>query len=382
MREIVDRLIYECNMFYELEEAIKQKRLALIKDSFNYHYEANEEYRKICEINNVTPDSIAAYSDLIKIPLIPISAFKHKGRRERILTVPIEDCLMRVESSGTSGTVSVAYKDKVTAIRDAVSLATLYGEFLTDIFGGFGMLFIIPNKYLPKLGIMKMINMFQLYLDGFEFVTNGPASSPDFEKAMTDLLSLKGKQTRHLIGAPFLIYDFAIYMHKNHPGKKIPLDPKSLIITMGGWKRRKGGDVCERDEFNQLMRDIFDVSNEQVRDLFAQAESNIFLVECKYQKKHIPPWAYFSIRDFENPRTVEKPLGEEGMVAFFDPLNNAFPGFIISGDVGVIPFGGRCKCGRYSQILEFKRRAASAEIRSCALHMDEFIQKEKDHIKI
>ncbi|MBN2373263.1 hypothetical protein JXL19_05720, partial [bacterium] len=345
MLKTIEQILCECNMFYESEDAIKQTRLSLIKDSFKYHFEGNRAYREICKKNNVTPDSICTYSDLIKIPLIPVSIFKNKEKRDLILTVPKEDCLMRVESSGTSGRVSVSYKDKVTAIRNTISLATLYGEFLTDVFGGFGMLFTIPNKYLPRLGLMKMMNMFQLYLDDFEFVTNDPSIPPDFEKVMDILFAKKGKEIRHLIGVPFLIYDFAIYMQKNHPGRRISLDSKSLIITLGGWKRRKGEDVCVREEFNHLMQDVFDVSNEQIRDLFAQAESNIFIMECEYQRKHVPPWAYFSIRDFENPLNVEKSQGEEGMLAFFDPLNNTFPGFIVSGEVGSIPGEGICKCG-------------------------------------
>ncbi|MGA1791391.1 MAG: hypothetical protein ACMUIM_07890 [bacterium] len=380
MRIINKDILFDCNMFYASEEIIKSDRLKLIRNAFKYHYEVNIEYRKICEKNNVDPDSISNYSDLIKIPLIPMSTFKDKEIRERILSVSLDDCLMKIESSGTDGIASVAHKDKITAIRDTKSLAILYMEFLVEIFGGFGMLFILPNKYLPKLGIMKMITMFQLYLNGFEFVINCPTDPPDFAIVMKKLLDLKGKHTRHLIGAPYLIYDFAVFMKRHYPKQKISLDPKSLIITIGGWKRRKGRDVCERVEFNQLMRDIFDISNQQIRDLFAQAESNIFIMECKYQKKHIPPWAYFSIRDFINPRLIEMPKGEEGMIGIFDPINNTFPGFIISGDVGVIPFEGRCKCGRYGQILEFKRRATGVEVRSCALHMDEFIDKEKDHI--
>ena len=366
MANNINEIISSSRMFYKNEKEIQQQRLTLIRNSFKYHYEHSSGYREICNRNKVTPDLICDYDDLLKIPMSPIEIFKIKDKREKLLSVPMKDIVMTVESSGTSGVSSIAYKDLTTAARDAITMISQYKEFLPEIFGGFGIIFCVPVNFMPTLGIMKLIGQLNICLNNFEYLINDPKKGPEYDRILNTLLSDENQLTRHLIGAPYLIYDFLQYLKTNYPGKKFTLDSKSLVVTIGGWKRRAGEDVCTKEEFNRMINDIFDIPDSRIRDMYAMAESNIFIIECEYQNKHVPPWAYFSIRDFEDPKNIQVPVGEEGLVAFYDSLNTAYPGFIISGDVAEIVCEGRCKCGRYSQILKFHRRAVGAEMRSCS----------------
>lgn len=365
-------MIFERKIFYENSYDIINKRLKLIKASFEYHYNANKNYREICNKYNIIPGDITNYGDLIKIPLIPIDAFKIEAERKLLLTVPMENIRQQVESSGTSGIPSISYKDIVTLDRIAVSILSLYREFF-PIIGDYGMFFTIPPKYIAKLGLMKLITFMQVGFSGFDYVIDLPGDPPDFDRILKEILDQKGKSICHLIGAPFLIYDFIQFIKSRYPGKRFDLDPGSMVITIGGWKRKGDSPLCTRDELNGLLADIFNISNFNIRDIFAMAESNLFTMECEYQQKHVPPWGYFSIRNIENPLEKEELSGKSGILAIFDPLNNSSPGFILSGDIGRIVFEGKCKCGRFGQIFQFERRAVGAETRSCALYMDEFI---------
>jgi long-chain-fatty-acid---luciferin-component ligase len=370
----IEDIIYKNKIYYSPQEEINAKRLGFIQDAFKYHYEMNSYYREMCVEKNVVPGDINGYEDLVKIPMIAIDNFKKKEIREKLITpsdLPADRFLTKIESSGTSGVSSIGFRNPTSGMRSTLSLISNTREFLENIFGGFGMLFIVPNQYIPNLGIMKIMGVLQLALDGYQYLIDDPKVGPDIERCIKLLKSNKGVMTRHLIGAPYLILDLVQYLKEK--GEKLPLDPDSIVLSIGGWKR-KVGDICERGLYNEMVSETFDVPNERIRDYYAMAESNLFITECQYQKKHIPPWGYFSIRSFEEPRKVAVPVGEEGLVSYYDTINTTYPGFVISGDVGVISSDGVCECGRYGQILEFKRRATGAEIRSCALHMDHFVQ--------
>jgi long-chain-fatty-acid---luciferin-component ligase len=365
--------IFKSDIYYQDENKIRAKRFEFVSNAFSYHYRLNPKYRELCQKVKITPEDIKTEADLAKIAVIPIDCFKKREVRESLLTPAqnkVDKFLMKVESSGTSGIASVGYRNPNTAVGTALTMISLYREYLTEVFGGYGMLAIVPNHFIPNLGIMKNIETFQLILDGFHYAIENPKEGINYIKLFSNLEAKKGIMPRHFIGAPFVMLDIMQYIKKNMGGR-LELDPGSYVITVGGWKRREG-DLCDRNEFNKMINDVFGIPNEHIRDLFAMAESNLFLMECEYQKKHVPPWAYYTIRAFDDINQCE-PMGKEGLLCFYDTINTTYPGFVVSGDVGVIHEEGKCQCGRFGQIFEFRRRASGAENRSCALHMDNYM---------
>ncbi|HEY4616478.1 MAG TPA: acyl-protein synthetase, partial [Citricoccus sp.] len=88
---------------------------------------------------------------------------------------------------------------------------------------------------------------------------------------------------------------------------------------------------------------------ENVRAVYAMAESSLLAVECHVHRTHVPPWCHVSARDPDDVRTEVAP-GAPGLLAVLDALNTSYPGFLLSEDVGSVETGP-CPCGRTGQVL-------------------------------
>lgn len=69
--------------------------------------------------------------------------------------------------------------------------------------------------------------------------------------------------------------------------------------------------------------------------MYGMIESNMLAIECENQRKHVPPWCYISIRDVTDA-SVELEPGKTGGIAILDALNTAYPGLLLSDDIGEV----------------------------------------------
>jgi long-chain-fatty-acid---luciferin-component ligase len=69
---------------------------------------------------------------------------------------------------------------------------------------------------------------------------------------------------------------------------------------------------------------------------------------------------------------VELEPGKTGGIAILDALNTAYPGFLLSDDVGEVD-DSDCACGRTGQTVRFRRRRQGAELGCCAVSIERYL---------
>ncbi|TDZ99226.1 acyl-protein synthetase [Mycobacteroides salmoniphilum] len=336
----------------------------VVRQAFALHFDGNGFYRAQCDAVGLTPHDIRHWADLQRIPLLPVSMFKQAGAHV-LMTCGLEDVEIEIRSTGTSGVPSVARRDAMTVTRASVGIFGGYRDFF-GISHGAGLFLCPSTAEVPEMGMVKIFNLLTGMLDDHRYVVREYSFDP--EEALAQLRSWEGRMTRHLIGPPFIIARFLKYLEfEDIP---LTLDPDSLIIMLGGWKQYTGNSIS-RDDFNEKAQRVLGVDRTRIRDMYGMIESNMLAIECEHQRKHVPPWCYISIRDVTDA-TVELEPGKTGGIAILDALNTAYPGFLLSDDIGEVDEGD-CPCGRTGQTVKFRRRRQGAELGCCAVSIEKYI---------
>ncbi|MBL8930837.1 MAG: hypothetical protein JNL54_11990 [Kineosporiaceae bacterium] len=338
--------------------------LQVLTESFGFHATQNEFFRAQCEAAALPPSATFTRADLCRIPLLPVNLFKRPDAHV-LLTAPLEDIETEIRSTGTSGVPSVARRDVATVTRVALAILGTYREFF-QLSHGAGLLLCPSTAEAPEMGMVKVFNVLNGLFDDHAYLVDDYAF--DADQARAYLERWDGEMTRHVVGPPFLIGRFLRYLElEDH---RIRLDPESLVITLGGWKRYDGESIS-REEFNAKCTAYLGVPASRVRDMYGMIESNMLAVECENHRKHVPPWCYVSIRDVTD-LSIELPPGRTGAIAVLDALNTSYPGFLLSDDIGEVD-ETPCSCGRTGQSVRFLRRRQGAELGCCAVSIEKFL---------
>ncbi len=346
-------------------EQLDATHAELLGASFEFHVENNAFYRSICEQAGVLPKDVKGAADLLKIPLVPIRLFK-QAEAARLMSVSLRDVELEIRSTGTGGLPSVARRDAYTTHLATQTMVAMYREFMR-FSRGVGI-FLCPScEEMPEMGMVKAFNIISGLIDASHYLIHENRFKP--EEATALLEKFQGKHTRHIIGPPFLIY--AYMQHLESKGLVMPLDSTSRVVMLGGWKRFTGQQI-PRDKFNRMCSERFKIEPQQIRDMYGTIETNMLAIECEYNNMHVPPWVRLTCRDMRDP-LQEVPAGKNGIIGILDPVSIAYPGFILTEDVGVVRPGTECGCGRTTSILQFSRRLEGAELGCCAVSLDRFM---------
>jgi long-chain-fatty-acid---luciferin-component ligase len=340
-------------------------KVGLVREAVAFHYGANASFRRRCLAAGVTPDDLRRTKDLGRLPLIPVRAFKGPDARS-LLSVPLEAIDLEVQSSGTGGIPSVARRDALTTTRACLALLALYREFF-GIAGGAGLFLCPSSAEAPEMGMVKVFNLFAGLLDDRAYLVRKFTFDPD--EAVLYLRTWAGRQTRHVLGPPFMVARFLRHLEAKE--LRLPLDPGSFVVTLGGWKRfnreRIGRAALER-----ALQASLDLRSGSCRDMYGLIESNLLAVECAYGRKHVPPWGHITVRDLHDP-AAEVPPGQVGILGILDALGRSYPGFVLTEDMGRIEPGMVCPCGRTGQVLSCVGRLNKAEPGCCAVTIERFM---------
>lgn len=340
----------------------------VVRSAFTQHFDHNRFYRAQCDASEITPADITGFDDLHRIPLLPVGMFKQAGAHV-LLTSGLADIELEIRSTGTSGMPSVARRDALTVTRASVGILGGYRDFF-GISKGAGLFLCPSTAEVPEMGMIKVFNLLNGLLDDHRYLVHNFSFNP--EAALAYLREREGRMTRHIIGPPFIVARFMRFLEL----ESIPLtlEPDSLIIMLGGWKQYTGRSIS-RTEFNTKAELLLGIPPERIRDMYGMIESNMLAMECEYNRKHVPPWCYVSIRDISDP-TVPLAPGSTGGIAILDALNTAYPGFLLSDDVGEIDETD-CPCGRTGQTVRFRRRRHGAELGCCAVSIEKYLDSQE-----
>lgn len=340
----------------------------VMREAFTYHFEHNGFFRAQCDAAGVVPPQIRERQDLARIPLLPVSMFKRSDAHV-LMTASLGDIEMEIRSTGTGGVPSVARRDATTVTRAVTAILGSYREFF-EVSKGAGLFLSPSTAEAPEMGMVKVFNMLNGLLDDHSYVVRDYAFDP--EEALNYLRRWEGMMTRHVVGPPFLVNRLLRFLELEEI--EVELDPDSMVITLGGWKRHTGESIS-REDFDAKIQRSLGIPPARVRDMYGLIESNMLAVECEHHNKHVPPWCYISIREVTDP-TVEVAAGHTGLISILDATNTSYPGFVLSDDVGEIS-DAVCACGRTGQTVSFRRRRQGAELGCCAVSIEKFIDSQE-----
>lgn len=349
-------------LFRQSTEIQNQVKAALIADNFCYHYENNAFYRETCDRLGVTPNEVATYEDLVKIPLVPVRRFKDTDSH-KLLTTSLDKIEFEMRSTGTSGIPSVSRRDTPTVTDAILSIYSMYREFFAMSKGA--ILYLMPStEEIPEMGMIKALNMFSGLADATRCVVKRVSFKPD--QAIDILRKWEDSHTRYIVGPPFLVYKLVSYLKENEIRMK--LDKQTRIINLGGWKRFTGMEI-PRAEYNRLCAEYLGIKENQIRDMYGLVEANNLAIECEHGSKHVAPWVHYSVRD-QQDLSKEVPDGRRGVLAILDPTSTSYPTFIMTEDLVYLKQDSECACGRNGQQLVYLTRVANAELGCCAINLE------------
>jgi long-chain-fatty-acid---luciferin-component ligase len=355
----VESVLYGEDDLYHWDAArVCAFQVEAIADAFAFHFDHCAAFRRVCSSARVLPGSLQSSGDILRIPLIPSSAFKSLDIR----TAGAEPVAKVCCSSGTRGSISRVPRDN-TSLERFVGSIRISADQLLDLHADARIFNLGPDTdeaadtWFPY--VMSLLGMLRpadnYVLDGVFYVRS----------LLEDVRALTPNTQPVLVGPPIFFVHLMQFLDDEHVALDLGLRD-GFIVTAGGWKNFASEQI-ERTEFVSRCETRFGVRHDQLRDAYNMVELNTVIFECELGAKHIPPWLVVEALDPEKLTPV--PSDEMGLLAFFDPLPTGYPGFILSDDFGRI---GRetCSCGRSGPTLEFCRRVALPEGRGCALVMD------------
>ena len=333
-------------------------------DCCAFHMARCPQYRAIAEHLRFSPDQLRTMDDLVRVPMLPTLFFK----RHALFSMPRRRMVMKVTSSGTSGTFSqggcdlgciwaevpmvlrLGWRHRLISFRPANYVVLGYKPDRRSSAGVtrtmFGMTFFAP----------PLRRFYALRWQGEGYV-------PDLDGAVEALerFSRSPFPTR-IVGFPSYLW-FGL-KRMEELGISLRLRPGSKILLAGGWKQHWQQQV-DKSVLYSLVRRVLGVGEEDIHELFGAVEHPIFYNTCPRHHFHVPIYSRVLIRD---PATLEPlPMGQVGLVNLISPLIRATPvTSVVTDDLGYLTPGDACGCGLTSPYLTLLGRVGLGDIKTCA----------------
>ncbi|MDA9951116.1 hypothetical protein N9D31_00950 [Oligoflexaceae bacterium] len=338
-----------------------------------FHYKNNKVIRFIYDKNKFKPESIESYTDLIRIPAIGVTAMKH----HLLTSLPEEECVLRLTSSGTHGTKTQIWFDQASLDRCQRMLDVfLEQEGIVSQTAVNYLVFNYDPADAKDLGVAftdENQMRFAPIRDKHYAVKLDSQGEWFFNKSST-LAKLEEFASQdvpvRIFGMPAFIYEFVHFLKE--AGKSYRLPKGSLMITGGGWKASED-KMITRGEFRRLCESSFGIPEHWQRDAYGMAEHCAPYFECKAHKFHVPVFSHLIIR---NPSTYEvlQP-GEKGLMELLTPFNAMMPTLaLLTTDWASID-PEPCPCGHNAPTFTLLGRAGMSKHKGCAIHADDIVKR-------
>lgn len=426
----VEKALFTPDFFFSNYKKNQNLLFPAIKYSFKHHFDNNALYRRLCEINKITPDVVKSMDDLKKIPLVPDTFFKDYPEGKGFLNwldniftgstqipsfktdVPSHDDVIEeynrkgisiMFTSGTSGRFSFIPRDTGSWDRLKYNAMKSYIE-LMDYNQNDTVVLLIPDPRLTNLTIASLFGIaFDLYnpenihiaLENTKITTQflrmqraeaigikekikakaisklSPIVQKKSDLRMINILEEKEKEGKrvNIAGPPFWLDRIMERMKKE--GRTVNL-PDSQVLTGGGWKAEEDKRTPE-EIFREKVEEVLGIPQNRYHDVYAMSECSSVFLSCEGHYKHVPPTIIPIVLDEEL-----KSIGynKYGRFAFIDPIPKSYPGFIITGDK--VKLLERCPiCNREGPVMDIEvTRMPGSEGRGCAAVMAELMQQE------
>jgi hypothetical protein len=354
---------------FSFSEDSKNLFLESFRENAIHHYHHHEFTKKFWDKCNFHPSQLKNEEDLVRVPGTMVHLFKE----HEFCSVPREDIILVLTSSGTGGQKSQQFLDQVS-LDNVKKLAYVIHESL-------GLVDSRPYNYLcftydPKVakdlgtaftdelltnftGKNEVYYAIQWNHEKNEFILN--------EEGVIETLRRFASSSfpTRILGFPAILYEMILKYNL-----KLDLGSESWLQTGGGWKGRSDKEI-PKSEFRKFIEERLGIPQKHQRDLFGMVEHGIPYVDCEKGNLHVPNFSRVFIR---SPFDLTlKPFGEKGLIHFLSSFNFSYPALsLLTTDYGRL---GTCECGIGGNILILEGRAGVSKHKGCAMKALELMEK-------
>jgi phenylacetate-coenzyme A ligase PaaK-like adenylate-forming protein len=311
--------------------------------------------------------------DCGRVPFLLAPFFK----KHTPISVPDEDIVLRLTSSGTRGPRTVLAMDGWTLAADQRMSEVMFRHLGWDTPERPCHYLLLSHEPDPGLGLGAAFTNDSLmrYAPARSVVhalrrTGTGAHEFDPFGAIEAL--------RRWEGEPVRIFGFPAFLHallSRMEALGVPpvrLHPDSCVWLGGGWK---GDEPLDRDTLYARVQAGLGVPIERIRDCYGSAEHGVPYVECRLHRHHAPIWSHPTVRDAATLAPVG--FGRPGLLHFVTPYYTSMPLVsVLTTDVATLFPGSACGCGNPRPFFVLAGRAGRSRNRTCAAAAADLLARE------
>lgn len=343
-----------------------------VKKNIDFHRAHCPEYNKILACEGFNSDCLSSASDLHLIPAIPTLFLKS----HELLSVPKKKMILKSTTSGTSGKPAMVGLDARTMYYGALMLRrTLsYYKLFSIIPTNYIVLGYQPSRH-NKMGAVKTAFGSTFLAPAlhreYALKDNGTGYNMNIE-GVGEALTRYSRMNLpvRFVGFPAYFHFMLNMLRENNI--RLKLHPKSTVFLGGGWKQFFAEKV-DKEELYSMAEETLGIRERNIREFFAVVEHNVLYCDCANHHFHVPVYSRVVIRDPETFMPVKN--GTPGLLNLITPLVGSMPLVsVVTDDIAVLHDGKECGCGIEAPYFEILGRAGMAEIKTCAVGVNELLE--------
>lgn len=363
---------------YGISEQQKNKiLLEALSESYKYHFQNCEPYRKYCLKREV--DAHTKFHSIESIPFLPIQAFKEYG--EFLITKNESNknnFLLR--SSATSGRASTISVDRETAKRQVQVMTRCLSNFL----GNSKVKFIVADVD-PKSSSKEVLGARAAATLGFLnfskealYILNTNKFGQlelDVNKLLKELREIQKTGEKFVFfGFTYVLFD--AILSKINLVDSFNFSNNGFFLHIGGWKKLEAQKISKAD-FNGRVFNALGIMPDHIVDVYGFTEQmGVIYPSIGLDDKVCSTYSDVLVRDPETLEVLEN--GKEGVLQFLSPMPTSYPGIsILTDDLGVITDPIEID-GVFHKAFRVTGRIKNAEIRGCGDVMSTYVEVIKD----
>jgi hypothetical protein len=350
--------------------------VAAMREAFAHHVAQSPVYRRYAEDACFKAEDIRTLADVERMPWIFVQSFKEAT----LLSIPRDEVVVTLTSSGTQGTKTEQHLDAISQRRIEVAAYEVYRGLGIAPDGAEPcnyLMFMYDPAEAPSLGTSWTNALFTRMVPSAETVYllrkggNGEFTF-DLELAIEtyERFARSGRPLR-ILGFPAFIYRTLLEAEtRRSPSISASGAGASWILTGGGWKNHLGQTIGKRD-FARFAASAVGIPDANVRDVFGMSEHGVGYADCEAGNLHVPVYAHAVARD---PRTLRVlPPGQVGLLHLYSPiLRNAPSLSLLTTDAAFLD-DSPCSCGRAGKRLTPVGRMGLKHYEGCAIRALEYL---------
>ncbi len=337
-----------------------------MKEAFSFHYLGSQDFQRLCQESDFYPWQLKSSEQIAQIPYFFVTALKY----HQVQSVPDEEIVLTLRSSGTSGQTSAITLDRTSLRRIKRIVRHIYDDL--DMVNHVRTNYLcftydpevaqdVGTAFSDKLltGLTKVNHVCYAIVwdeERGDWHLDVPRVAKTLERFE------KSKRPFRILGFPAHTWSVLSEIVKAR-GKNFRFGPNSAVITGGGWKNFDDQEI-DKAVFREQVGRWLGIPASNVRDLYGMVEHGVPYCECEHAQMHIPSYSRVYVRD---PLTLEVlPQGQAGLLQFVTPYHHSFPAIsLLTTDRGLIQ--PHCRCGRATPTLKLLGRAGVQKHKGCAI---------------